>query len=351
MMVRSLDDTTEVMVKILDKNIHSNNCTAKTGSRYSAESKYDVSPIHKSNEYSKEKKNYQTDIRTKSSDVVEENTPASYNFSPPFESESKREISIFDDMPPLENIDGALIFQESREDLKEDFDFPYLDDKTDVDKELEFKTDMFEDASDCCDNLLYKNEENALGDVKRNPKTDVISEEKVVTAKTRKPKTKLGVRIPNKHFPTKNEDIDAWAPKNSWNSVTNMKPREKALDLSEKENCELLDVSDEKSTKKSYTSAVKSVKLIHIETPADDEAAIEIVEPPLPEYRNNTWYPNIIEKSSDDEKNIEGSPGETTESDDSGKLLENQVTEDLTSPCVIQTVSKTNKKKSKKKRK
>ncbi|KAL3267343.1 hypothetical protein HHI36_011474, partial [Cryptolaemus montrouzieri] len=359
MIVRSLDNSTGVAVKILgkSKDISSNSLSNNKKTKHITEENVFTKP-KVSNRTSNENEEKLELGRPKQIEehFTSNDTTDSVNISNHFDSfnyDDTREPLVFPDLPTLESFDCGLIFEESRDNFKDDIDFPYLEVKNDTDKECEFKSDMFEDASDCYDDL-YINSEKHHNDKKENfnRNEEHITEEKVTPLKPRRPKAKLGVRIPNKNFPTKNEeDLEPLLPRRSWSSVAALKPKEKILDVSDKENCELLDLSDDKGSKKSFSSGIKNVKLIHIETPPDEDAAIEIVEPVLPEFRKNSWYSNVLDKSSDEEKLIDGSPGETTESDDSGKLPENRVTEDLISHTVIQTVSKAAKKKSKKKRK
>lgn len=340
-LVRSLDGNTEVTVKLLNKskNVPFGNSTNRKSKHISEE--VNISSTEQKNSNRNTIFNEKEETKKDDGGSIEIRDKA-YSFHGISERHDtlSLESNEFPSFPvPPEDLDYGLALDEN----KHDFDFAYLDNKN---EEMELKTDMFEDATDCYDDI-YINMKKEIAE--RNEEN--LSEEKITPSKPRKPKTKLGVRIPNKHFPIKNEEVDLLMPKRSWSAVAAAKPKEKVVDISEKENCDLLDLSEEKGMKKSFNSNIKNVKLIHIEKPADEDAAIEIIEPALPEFKKNNWYTNALDKSSDEEKLVDLS-GETTESDDSGKLpVSTTIANEFISQDIVPIVTKASKKKSKKKRK
>ncbi|XP_045480086.1 breast carcinoma-amplified sequence 3 homolog isoform X2 [Harmonia axyridis] len=239
MLVRSLDDSTEVAVKLLDKskNTHCNNLMTNKKPKHIIEKPMNFSTEYNSNKSTTEKKEIRKNKEEKS-EINKEIAKTPFDISDQFDSISLGVNKYSGSPEPSDDMECALVFGEDK-DFKNEFDYPFLEIKN---EDKEAKTDMFEDATDCYDDLYInikkditdKNEEN-------------MTEEKIAPSKPRKPKTKLGVRIPNKHFPIKNEeDVESLIPKRSWSSVAATKPKEKVLDISEKENCDLLDFSDEK---------------------------------------------------------------------------------------------------------
>ncbi|XP_044255626.1 breast carcinoma-amplified sequence 3 homolog isoform X2 [Tribolium madens] len=172
----------------------------------------------------------------------------------------------------------------------------------------------FEDAEDCSEKMPMNKTESEI--------TCSSEEEKLSsTRKARKPKTKLGVKI------TKEKEnanlVESDVPKRSWNIVAASKPaKEKIIDL---------DLPPE-------------IESFTVKLPQKKENLIDIdVEVKSPEIQEEDLLK--IDKSSDENN---GSPTDTTESDDSSKVPA-IVEDENTVPAQNLQTSKSSRKKSKKK--
>ncbi|XP_044749936.1 breast carcinoma-amplified sequence 3 homolog isoform X2 [Coccinella septempunctata] len=251
MLVRSLDGGTEVAVKLLNK---SKNIPSKIPSTNKKPKHINEKTINSSTKQKTSNRNINANEKNEVKKDNEQISEKKEMVSTPFDISNRSDSISMDEnkyssIPP-DDIDCGLVFDDNK-DFKNDYDFPYFDNKN---EDKEAKTDMFEDATDCYDDLYInmkkeiaeKNEEN-------------LTEDKITTAKPRKPKAKLGVRIPNKNFPIKNdEEVESVIPKRSWSSVAATKPKDKVVDISEKENCDLLDLSDEKGGESSRNNDIEA---------------------------------------------------------------------------------------------
>lgn len=191
-----------------------------------------------------------------------------------------------------------------------------------------------------------------------------VVEEKIVTKKPRKPKSKLGVKISNVNkeneenlVKKKSEtscEITLPAPRKSWSTIAASKPKEPEINLAEVES---FTIELPKKTPKSNLIETD-------EQPSEDILKDNILEPEkLYQSQVKVITEELdllkVDKFSDDEK-VSSSQTETTESDDSSKIPAEQVamdTEEDNYNLVTNTSSlstqgnKSAKKKSKKKRK
>lgn len=170
------------------------------------------------------------------------------------------------------------------------------------------KNDHFEDAQELCEGFIeentidskepikhLQNEITKLIEREHSSSEDNMIEEKTVTKKIRKPKPKLGVRIPNINKEkmdekSKEECIEnlSVSPKKTWSSIVSAKPTE------------LIDLDGE---------ITQSKDLI------------------IDDVLNKSVESSKID-STDDEK-INGSQTETTESDDSAKTAQTAVDKEV----------------------
>lgn len=162
----------------------------------------------------------------------------------------------------------------------------------------------FEDAQELCEGLEKKPLKTS------SSSEDVLIEEKTVTKKPRKPKAKLGVRIPTVKIEEKPKDDDIEPPKKSWSTIVSTKPKE------------LIDLDFE------LTQCEQLTKNLFVDDVFNDT------------------------KCSDDEK-VNSSQTETTESDDSAKIAaQNDDQQPIVDILVdANTQNKPTKRKSKKKKK
>lgn len=191
-----------------------------------------------------------------------------------------------------------------------------------------------------------------------------VVEEKILTKKPRKPKSKLGVKISNVNKENEENlvkkktetscEITLPAPRKSWSSIAASKPKEPEINLSDVENFTI-----ELPRKTPKTNLIEAD-----EEPSEDILKDNILEPEKlyqSEVKVVTEELGLlkVDKFSDDEK-ISSSQTETTESDDSSKIPAEQVAMDteednynlVTNPSSLSTQgTKSAKKKSKKKRK
>lgn len=213
------------------------------------------------------------------------------------------------------------------------------------------KVEHFEDAQELCDenlkeNILdykmptkqLKNEKQKLTERETHSSSeDNVIEEKTVIKKARKPKPKLGVRIPsvlnkdNTDEKSKEECVEnlcSDSPRKTWSSIVAKKPKE------------LINFESEPLANNLFADT----DLVEISND-DDFLQSKELEPKM----------DILEKLSDDEK-INGSQTETTESDDSAKIAKPEIEEKVNS-CQLDIFDdsnnqiKTTKRKSKKKKK
>lgn len=216
----------------------------------------------------------------------------------------------------------------------------------------------FEDAEDCGNDIIKKPTSPTKIDVKPTVESEVTcssEEEKLVMSrKTRKPKTKLGVKISKEKENILTNPIETsetnLVPKRTWNIVVGSKPKmeksEKLLDF---------DGSDEIEYEENYTIKLPKKDLIIENNDLIDIGSTgKFVEEKITEQEDLVK----IDKSSDEEKGdtTGSSPNETTESDDSSKIppLANIIDVDddnLTPSPSLQSSSKSSRKKPKKKRK
>lgn len=186
-----------------------------------------------------------------------------------------------------------------------------------------------------------------------------VVEDKTLPKKARKPKTKLGVRITNinKENDEQKDDVSVdfhvSLPKKSWSSVAASKPTVKdSLEFPGKtSDVECITISN------TLQSSALKQNIESESTLSNKSTSSNILEPVKLHYEPKLAdNPDLLklDKSSDEEK-IESSQTETTESDDSSKVLAETVAMDTEEDaCQIETVKsttcKTNKRKSKKKR-
>lgn len=191
------------------------------------------------------------------------------------------------------------------------------------------------------------------------------TDEKQISRKPRKSKTKLGVRIasPKEDFDLfDNKDDEPYiqvtlpAPKKTWSSVASSNlPTSEVSDKNNKiEDCSL------KSSKKMYSTVTKTVD-VDFNLDFKENCDNILISEEVLGQKTKVW-PKIMDhdpledilkiNKSDDEKNS-SSPVETTESDDSGKInIETKGTEeDLWQPEVkVSSVTKSSKKSKRKHR-
>lgn len=227
------------------------------------------------------------------------------------------------------------------------------------------KADTFEDAVDCEDNtkvISKKDKRNNNKKGRTHEDEDVFTEEKFPTKKTRKPKSKLGVKIINiNNDNVKSEtniaecsaEITLTTPlKRSWNSVAASKPIEKTVFVKEeKKNTEDLppiEFIEEFTITLPKKSCIATSNLIDIDTPLQEKSLTGNIAKNLLDASGDS---NLlkIDKSSDDEKGeSSSSQAEVTESDDSGRVPDLSVFENMTESKVV-TQTKSSKRKKKKK--
>lgn len=218
------------------------------------------------------------------------------------------------------------------------------------------KTDNFEDAVDCADSAVpdsKKEKRFSKKDVLY--KEDVFNEEKTTARKSKKPTSKLGVKIANTRI--KNETFDdcsdgitfSTLPKRSWSSVAASKRSENLIVISdEHEKAETSIDFDEEFTFTLPRKVCQTTNdLIDINTPQEEIS----VKGKLIKDLDSSGDSNLlkIDKSSDDEKaESSSSQTEITESDDSGKVLDISVFEKMTESKTV-TLPKSSRKKKKRK--
>lgn len=271
---------------------------------------------------------------------------------------TQQEDEVFkpDSSPSLDDFDFSKHNEELEKIVSDIRQLPPLTDSiTKLDK-------IFDPDDDCSKLSKLKN------DIQQVTERETISsseenvvEEKPITKKPRKPKSKLGVRISNvnkeneENLSRKKTEVSCeitlpTPPKRSWSSIAASKPKEP----------EKTEVETE-----TFTIDIPSQKHDLIELDDElDKLKCEMLEPAkvfeTDEVKVATEDFNLlkVDKSSDDEK-ISSSQTETTESDDSSKVPAEQVamdTEDDNCQLVINSSAnsqgvKPAKRKPKKKRK
>lgn len=383
---KSLESTTEVAVKILNKKepvkINTRNkiqdisssVNKKTKTRESPPKQKDTKLKDKSTKLDKINNEKENNKRTNTALIGDSNLLC--DISDPYND-------ITDSVKKSEsNEDDPILLGNAIKSSKDDFNFylPPLENDDFFSLENISKGDNFEDARDCTNETFNKENKEFLCSKKEMQENSLIFaseeqpfEEKSLIKKIRKPKTKLGVKIGsvNKEnventLNTSSLDKETTMPssKRSWSSIAASKPAEKSLiDSTEKEKEDSLDLPTIESVenftvtlpKQNYTSCIIMNDLIDINTPQEDKGeALEI----LPSDSDYTGEDLNLLKISDDEKIDTGSsPAETTtESDDSSKLPKDLAISngDDDNPSLIkvsQPASKSSKRKLKKKRK
>lgn len=209
------------------------------------------------------------------------------------------------------------------EDQIDTFDFPLLQcvDSSRPGSPHQDETVLkFEDARDCA---LEKF-------IPSNKPEEVCSseEEKQLIRKSRKPKTKLGIKISKENLAE--PEIVVIPPKKSWNLVAGSKPKEKLIDLELPE--------------------IESVENLTIKLPPPKENLVNLDENLILNEIKDELNLIKIEQSLDD---IGSSPADATESDDSSKVLPiiNLDDENIPSEQNVQTTAKGSRRKTKKKKK
>ncbi|KAK5643923.1 hypothetical protein RI129_007768 [Pyrocoelia pectoralis] len=252
----------------------------------------------------------------------------------------------------------------------EKFAFTPLFNKNDPVKEDRFEDARSENTELCPTFIMDSQKENKLPKTtKHNREIEEVTlsseEEKNATKKIRKPKAKLGVRLSKSKEVEKeietSVEITLPPPKKTWSSIVSSKPPTESelklpppiLDLP---NCGETDQAEQEDMpKKSYSTAAKQ-HLFEID-PNEDTCNSEVL---LPERVYKQLEDTSViddckhEVKSDDEKQDNcGSQNETTESDDSSKVIAMDTEEDSCQPETAKDTStsdKSIKKKSKKKK-
>lgn len=337
---KSLEGTTEVAVKVLKKgeNKHYNSLPTSPAKPEKEEVYTDMPKSLKHGiEVCMDNKSKQ--ICDPNTNVITNNV---VNVNPNHDimtSLRESEGIIFDVPPPLENEDF--------------FSLEHIS-----------KVDTFEDAVDCEDNCKAMSKRDKKDSAKKSNThdEDIVIEEKFVSKKSRKPKSKLGVKIVTvntDYSKLEKTNVDYSAEitlptplKRSWNTVAASKPNDKTVLLKEeKKNTEELppiDIIEEFTVTLPRKTCITTSDLIDIETPIQEKSLSDQLTKDLLDVSGDS---NLlkIEKSSDDEKGeSSSSQAEVTESDDSGRVPDISVFENLTeSKTVIQTKSSKRKKKKK----
>lgn len=212
-------------------------------------------------------------------------------------------------------------------DVLDCIDLPPLEDplKKSPDSPLFESILKFEDAEDCTSNEKMTNALNKT----ESEITCSSEEEKITTRKTRKPKPKLGVKITKEKENASLVESELNPPKRSWNIVAASKPpKERIIDLDLPE--------------------IECVETFTLKLPKKENLIdIDVEENTKNEEVAEDFNLLKIDKSSDEN----GSPTDTTESDDSSKIPA-IVEDENTAPAQnLQSSSKNSRRKSKKKRK
>lgn len=283
---------------------------------------------------------------------------------PEIDQIASKEDPVFEtDMPDA--IDD-FCFTKRMDDLKKlESDIYKLPPLSDSLTRLEPFGDTLEEEKIECKKLTkkLKNEKQTMEKESVSSSEENVVEEKILTKKPRKPKSKLGVKISNVNKENEENltkkrsetscEITLPAPRKSWSTIAASKPKEPEISLSDIEN-----VTIELPKKTSKTNLIEA----YDEQPSEEILKDNILEPEkLYQPKVVTEEINLlkVDKFSDDEK-ISSSQTETTESDDSSKIPAEQVamvTEEdnydmVTNPSSLSTQgTKSAKKKSKKKRK
>lgn len=344
---KSLEANTEVAVKVLKK---------KCKSRESSPRKVKESPIAKTDDLCTTKPSTVTDGkgRIPAKTVVAPTKVKSKN------KIAKSDISVLEtplclkasDIPMSETFTTGV----SSDKKVMNFDIPPLDNEDFFSLESIPK----EKCEDVCVYPSSANKENKNDQVKNDfdDCTNESGEDKNFAKRNRKPKTKLGIKIAsiNNENSNTSKKMEGW----SWSSIAASKPaQEKSLiDSVEKEKTVSLDLPEiefvEEFTvrlpRKSEPVCMVS-DLIDINTPQDDKTIKENTSNDTLKIISEEVSLIKIDKSSDDEKGeTSSSPAEATESDDSGKIQESAVFEDMiSSKVIVAPVTKSSRRKKKKK--
>lgn len=265
------------------------------------------------------------------------------------EKELDNEVSFTMSKPPvlkqLESVEELAFPALDSKLLSNHSDFPPLEENF-FSLENLAKPEKFEDAEDCglpLDPFFDKEPSKLCSELLTEDNPGDSQEKKKSTVKkptTRKPKTKLGVKIGTLSKEDSPEPVEAEitlpVPKRSWSSIAATKPMEPPQIQSSKSNpwnnneddpvAEIYTVT--LPSKKSYSS-VTTEKLLDIDSP--DERCEDTSPTPgdhiLDERLSSSLdkspdFLKLSDKSSDDEKVESGSsPIETTESSDEGKVV------------------------------
>lgn len=240
---------------------------------------------------------------------------------------------------------------------------PHIDNEDYFSLENIAKIDTFEDAVDCDENsvISMKKDKQANHKIPKLHDEEDINEEKFFAKKTRKPKTKLGVKIVNintevnkveKTIDVHTADVTLITPpKRSWSSITATKSAETLLiDSKDKDNIRAIcsvEFHNDFNVTLPKTPNISSTDLVDINTP-QEHVKKNIGKNPLDVSTDAILLK--IDRSSDDEKGeSSSSQAEITESDDSGKVPDVSVFEDLTESRTI-NVSKSSSRRKKKRK-
>ncbi|KAJ8931403.1 hypothetical protein NQ314_015675, partial [Rhamnusium bicolor] len=340
---KSLDSTTEVAVKILNKNF-----SASKSNKMNLKSR-------ESSPKSVKEKTKQSKVK---SNLASEQESAPKSTKSKCKPESKMNIDISDPFIDIPDFKSVLLSKSLKEAAKipipeplekinvtlnvdnKDFSFelPQLDNEDFFSLENIPKADKFEDARECneivesfsnkvettTESKSKKDKYSGLDDSSDNTNTseDNIIEEKPVAKRSRKPKAKLGVKIGTFNKEKSNtekiiEDCSAEItlpapPKKSWSTIAASKPviEKLIIDNTEKEKDIQLDLPEidyvEEFTvqlPKKCSPYVVTSDLIDINTPQEEKEMKEDIKKDLETVKADS----------------SSSPAEVGESDDSGK--------------------------------
>lgn len=360
-LTKSLESTTEVAVKILKKSTA--NIEKSIPKMTATESK----PKENTKESKKSRNKIVANVKIEPIFDLFDSKPITKISSEP---RITTEIEKITPLVPLEKLN--IDFERSNKHI---LDFPPLDNDNFFSLE-NISKDTFEDASEeptrteskKSKNKGIKNNLDHLSET--NSSEENILEEKVVTKRNRKPKSKLGVKIIN----TNNENTNTYIEKNtdsvsaeitlpapqkkSWSNIAASKPKQKCLiDCTEDDktfDLPKIDFVDEEFTiqlPKKATPVLSNISdFINIndteEEKFDTDTDKDIFSiPDIPESDDSVLFKT--HKCSDDEKGeLSSSPADTTESDDSGKISTTTVL--LTETKVTSNAKNCRKKKKKK---
>lgn len=361
---KSLEASTEVAVKILNKK--ERNLVKKQDERVVNKKKARESPPKQIKESkSKEKAGrVERNERILNRKCNQEGNNVLCDISDPFDDQlDSKGVKCEERIEEEEAIVLGSVIKTSKDDFN--FYLPPLENDDFFSLENVGKGEQFEDAEDC--HYENFNKENKEKNVEQEQSIFFADEggfeEKSLTKKVRKPKTKLGVKIGSVNKENVENSLNAveMPARKSWSSIAASRPTEKSLiDPTEKEKEDSLEQLEVESFpidvgKESFGSCTIMNDLIDINTPQEER--IDAVVNVASEEGDFGGEEMSLLKISDDEKVDTGSsPTETTESDDSSKLPKDLAISngDEDNPSIIiinQPTSKSAKRKLKKKRK